>query len=204
MLRGEKMINLKCIICDMFVNEKNYSFNSEAFLVKNTMANINYCPFCGADIKYLKEDPSENLLHYEVLDEKALIIIDHAVKLEVFNAEFYAKAAELSENYDLKKLFSALSRIEMTHAKIHRKIGGFKELPSLRQLDYTKYTEFELLDMAVKREEHAVSYYNKYYNDIKSTNIKKIFDSLKEVETDHIALNQYKKSEIYKNKEGIL
>ncbi len=192
------MINLKCIVCDMFVNEKNYNFNSEAFLIKNTANDIIYCPFCGAGKDYLKEDPAENILRYDAdaLDEKSGQILDHAVKLEVFNGEFYLKASELCEDEDVKKLFAALSRIEMTHAKIHQKLAGIKELPVLRQLDYTKYSEYELLEMAVKREEHAVNYYKKYYNDITSVNIKKIFDSLSEVERDHISLNQHKQSEV--------
>lgn len=44
---------LRCPICGMIINDKNYNFNENAFLMKNTKNNILYCPFCGVDAAYL-------------------------------------------------------------------------------------------------------------------------------------------------------
>lgn len=183
------MSKLICVICGMEINKMNYSFNKEAFIQVNSPDNIKFCPFCGAITDYLIEDGKE--LNYDEvnLDSNALTIIDHAVKLEIFNGDFYKKASKITKNYEIKKMFEALSRIEFMHARIHKKIGGFKIDPVLRDMDYSKYDSDEvLLDMACKREKHAVEYYHKYEKDIEDKVIKKVFEVLSSVEKEHIEL----------------
>lgn len=180
---------IKCPICGMIINENNYNFNESAFLNKNEKENIIYCPFCGVSSEYL--DDSKEYLNQSVLiqDENIKMILDHAMKLEVFNYEFYEKASELAKDSEIKKLFMALSKIELMHAKIHQKLGNFNELPKLTPLDYSKYNdESTLLKMAVKREEHAVKYYERYAPIIKNEIVSEILNALKKVETEHILL----------------
>ncbi|MBC2580104.1 ferritin family protein [Clostridium sp. DJ247] len=183
------MSKLICVVCGMEINKVNYSFNKEAFAQVNSPDNIKFCPFCGAVADYLIEDGRE--LNYDEvnLNDNALTIIDHAIKLEIFNGDFYKKASKIVKNHETKKMFEALSRIEFMHARIHKKIGGFKVDPVLRDMDYSKYdSDKVLLDMACKREKHAVEYYHKYEKDIEDETIKKVFEVLSSVEKEHIEL----------------
>ncbi|WP_123052711.1 ferritin family protein [Clostridium sp. JN-1] len=185
------MKTLVCVICGMQINDKNYSLNKEAFLSSNTKENIKFCPFCGAPIEYLKEDGEELQYDRNKLDDNALKIIDHAVKLEIFNGDFYKKASKLAKDSKVRDMFNDLSKIEYMHARIHKAIGGFKEEPVLRDMDYSKYdTDEILLEMACKREKHAVEYYEKYSKEINDDIIKQVFKALSKVEKGHIELTE--------------
>lgn len=175
-----------CLLCGMEVNDKNYDFNKDAFLNKNTLGSIYYCPFCGADKKYMNEKYD---LNKKLWNENTFKILDHAVKLELFNGDFYKQASVMAEAEEIKKRFEALGRIEMFHAKIHKKLGDFKEMPVLSKVSYSKYDSDEaLLELARKKEEHAVAYYEKYKKDLKDKNLVKIFEALADVEKGHIIL----------------
>lgn len=183
------MSKLVCLVCGMEINEKNYNFNKEAFVQANHIDEIKFCPFCGAPIEFLEKGGKILEYNRNNLNDNSLKIIDHAVKLEVFNGDFYKKASLLAKNERVKKMFEALSRIEYMHARVHKIIGGFKEDPIIRDMDYSKYDSDEiLLEMACKRERHAVEYYAKYEKEIQDENIKKIFRVLSEVEEQHIQL----------------
>ena len=187
------MSGLICVICGMAVNSKNHEFNKEAFINSNDIDNIKFCPFCGAPLEYLVKDGKELTFDKSKLCNNVLKIIDHAVKLETFNGDFYKKASVLAKEQKVKKMFEALSRIEFMHARIHKKIGGFSEDPVLRDMDYSKYDKDEiLLEMACKREKHAVEYYEKYGKEIDDENIRKIFKALSGVEEEHIELTTKK------------
>lgn len=182
------MKKLVCAICGMEINDKNYNFNSAAFLNENSMDNIKYCPFCGVKSNFISEQGKMIDIDRNTLDKNAIKIIDHAVKLEIFNGDFYKEASMLAEKPELKKMFKALSVIEYTHARIHKYLAGIFQDPVLSKLDYSKYNDDMLLDTARKREIHAVEYYKRYRNSINSPVIKSIFDALAEVETAHIEL----------------
>lgn len=183
------MISMKCLVCGKAVNENNYNFNNEAFISKNEKYKIIYCPFCGASsIYFSKENEVYNVKPSE-LKESTLKIIDHAVKLEIFNGDFYLKAAETCNSNNLKAMFKALSNVEYEHAKIHMRLGGFNEKPILMDMDYSRYdTDDKLLKAASMREEHAVKYYNKYSREVNNEVLSKIFKILCDVEKMHIQL----------------
>ena len=173
----------------MDINEKNYNFNELAFSNKNSIDNIIYCPFCGVGKKYLSEDDEIVEVESSLLDENALKILDHAVKLELFNGDFYNIAAHMAKSDRVKKTFEALSRIEIIHSKVHQRLGGFKKAPNLSKISYDKYnSDSALLGLAKQKEEHAVSYYEKYKNEIKDNNLLEIFEALADVEREHIIL----------------
>lgn len=183
------MVKMTCVICGVEINEKNYNFNKEAFINSNSNEKIMCCPFCGAPMEYLIENGEEIKYDRNKLDENALKIIDHAVKLEVFNGDFYKKASDMAKDENVKNMFKALSSIEYMHARIHKKIAGIKEMPVLRNMDYSKYsTDEALLAVACQREKHAVEYYKKYGKEIHEENIVKIFNVLSKVEEEHIVL----------------
>jgi rubrerythrin len=186
------MKELFCKVCGMIINEKNYDVNGKAIPKENSINEILYCPFCGARIEYLVENKDE-IYNVDVseLDEKTITILDHAVKLEVFNGDFYKQAAIMVDNENIKKMFEGLSRIEYVHARIHQRLGGFKELPTLTKIDYKRYdTDNKLLELAAKREEHAVQYYKKYSKEVSSNVIVEVFNALSIVETDHVHLSR--------------
>ncbi|WP_346928819.1 ferritin family protein [Clostridium sp.] len=180
---------MKCKICGMNINEKNYDFNSFAFLNINSIDNIVYCPFCGVSSIYLSNSDKVIEVDSKNLDENTLKILDHAVKLEIFNGEFYKEAAKTAKSEKISKAFQALSKIEIFHSKVHMGLGGFTKTPTLSKINYDKYDSDEaLLKLAKEREEHAVYYYERYKNEVCDENVKKVFEALIEVEKDHIDL----------------
>lgn len=188
---------MKCKICGMNINEKNYDFNSFAFLNKNSINNIVYCPFCGVSSVYLNNSNEIIEIENKKLNENTLKILDRAVKLEIFNGEFYKEAAKKAEKEEISKAFTALSQIEIFHSKVHMRLGGFSKTPVLTKINYDRYdSDEELLQLANEREEHAVYYYEKYKNEVCDENLKKVFEALIEVEKDHINLT-YEYNKIY-------
>nr|WP_246582743.1 metal-iron-binding protein [Clostridium mobile] len=180
-----------CSICGMIINEKNSSFNKEAFEKKNTLEDIKHCPFCGVDKKYIGDEKEVELINKKIegLSSDALKILDHATKLEVFNGDFYKKASLIAKDKKIKDMFEALANIEYMHARVHKTLGGFKELPKLRDMDYSKYNSDDILiKIANKREQHAVHYYTKYYSVLNSKTLEDIFNAFISVEKDHINL----------------
>ncbi|MBE6064104.1 ferritin family protein [Clostridium cochlearium] len=186
------MMKYFCKVCGMIINENNFNYNKEAFIDKNTMENIIRCPFCGASEEYII-NRSEEFLNKKIegIDKETNKILDHAMKLEVFNGDFYRQASLLAKDINLKEMFKALSNIEYMHARIHKSLIGIEKLPNLREMDYSKYHSDEILvQMANKREKHAVQYYRKYYNDLCNDKIREIFDVLSLVEKEHIELTK--------------
>lgn len=85
-----------CEICGMLISEKNFNCNKETFIERNTMENIIKCPFCGANKNYLLEK-------VENVNESTSKILDYAMKLEVFNGDFYREASLISRGFKFKK-----------------------------------------------------------------------------------------------------
>lgn len=178
---------LICKICGMKVNENNIEINKEAFINRDVF----HCPFCGVKEEYLEEEGRPLWEKEIILSEEETKIIDHAMKLEIFNGDFYKIASDMSKDKRIKKIFIGLSNIEYTHANIHRKILGKAELPKLSFMDYSKYeTEYKLIEQANIREHHAVSYYEKYEKKIKNEKVVEILRALGKVEIEHILLTQ--------------
>lgn len=180
---------MKCKICGMEINERNYNYNELAFTNKNSINNIIYCPFCGVSERYLSKNDEIITVESNLLSENALKILDHAVKLELFNGDFYNAAARMSKSDEVKKIFEALSKIEIFHSKIHQRLGGFTKTPNLNKVNYDKYdNDNALLELAKQKEEHAVGYYEKYKNEVNDNNLFEIFEALADVEREHIIL----------------
>ncbi len=180
---------MKCQICGMNINEKNYDFNEFALLQKNSIDHIIYCPFCGVSSVYLSENNEIITIDSTTLDEDTLKILDHAVKLEMFNGDFYSKASKMAKDEGISKLFESLSKIEIFHAKVHMRLAGLTKNVKLSAINYDKYdSDNALLELAMQKEEHAVSYYERYKNKIQDVNLIRVFEALIEVEKDHINL----------------
>jgi rubrerythrin len=189
-MEGEDFVRLLCCICGIEINSKNMNVNGAAFMDANNEEAIKYCPFCGATKQYLLEEcDNHEFYKCDDLDSSTLRILDHAVKLELFNADFYRKAALLAVDIGIKEMFSDLARIEYIHAKVHLRLGGFTEVPKLADISYDRYdNDTSLLDQARLREKHAIDYYRKNMNSVCSEDIKRVLKMLEAVEKSHITL----------------
>lgn len=185
----------KCSICGMNINSNSYALNSYSFLEKNQKNRIINCPFCGVGKIFLDEEKALLQTDTKNLDEESLKVLDHAMKLEVFNGEFYEEASKLAKDEEVKLTFKALKNIEFMHAKIHKRLGGFDNLPKLHKPDYTRLnTDNLLLEEAHKREEHAISFYKKNSKKVSDYIVKDVFKALSDVEEQHkIITNRYSK-----------
>ena len=180
------MKKLKCLICGMNINDNGYDLNNGSFIEKNEKGRIINCPFCGVGKMYLDREKEIYKVENKSLDIQSLQVLDHAMKLEVFNGEFYEEARKLATDDEAKKIFKELSNIEFMHAKIHKRLGGFENLPKLHRPDYTRYNTDKLLfEQAYKREEHAILFYKRNSDKISSNVIKEVFNALSDVEKQH-------------------
>ncbi|MBZ9688372.1 ferritin-like domain-containing protein [Clostridium estertheticum] len=180
---------MKCLICGMNINVNNFNVNNEGLLEENESEHIKYCPFCGVSSNYLIPEGEIYKVPAESLDENTIIILDHAMKLEIFNSEFYKAAVKLSHSLAVKETFQALSKIEYMHAIVHQKLGGFKQIPVLVNIDYSKHkSDKSLMDLAESREIHAAMFYEKQGKKVNNSIVKQVFRALSEVERDHIQI----------------
>ncbi len=186
------MKKLRCVICGMIINDKNYNYNEKSFINSNDKEKYIKCPFCGVSKKYLKENGDLWKVGVNRLDEKTIRILDKATKLEVFNGEFYKEATKLAKDKKISRMFKDLSNVEMTHARVHKRLGSFDKLPKLRKPDYSKRLNSDnlLVEEANKREKHAVAFYSKYMDDVCCDVVKEVFGALSEVEQEHIDLTK--------------
>ncbi|WP_051531587.1 ferritin family protein [Clostridiisalibacter paucivorans] len=182
-------INKKCMLCNMKINKNNYNINKMSFLHQNNLDDSMFCPFCGAPSEYIA-GPSDNLDIWNMqLDNNTLDILDKAMKLEMFNYEFYREAEKLAQSQNLIYMFNALGNIEFMHAKIHKRLFGHKDLPILHKPNYEKYDSDEkLLKQAWLREEHAIKFYKRYYDNLCNDKLRDIFNVLIGVEQQHMVL----------------
>lgn len=179
----------KCMICGIELDASKYEVNKAALLKVNEENNIMVCPFCGVEEKYISNDGSMYFDKIKELDERTKKILENAMKLEIFNSDYYKVAAEMAQALELKTMFSDLSKIELMHAMIHKRLAGINVLPKLNKLDYSKLDSDTLLIKNAKiREEHAIAYYNKYAAEISNIYVLEIIEALSSVEKDHIKM----------------
>ncbi|KNF07912.1 rubrerythrin [Gottschalkia purinilytica] len=180
------MSKFKCLICGMTINLESYGLNSNTFIKRNQKDNIINCPFCGVGKIYLGDEKDIYEVDNSNLDTKTLKVLDNAMKFEVFNGEFYEEASKLAKDKAVRELFKDLKNIEFMHARIHKRLGGFENLPKLHKPDYTRHnTDKLLLEEAQKREEHAIAFYKKNSEIVCSDIIRDIFQALSDVEKQH-------------------
>lgn len=183
------MSELRCLICGMRIKSNSYDFNSYSFMEKNEKGRIINCPFCGVGKIYLDNEKKIYEVDNLNLDKESLKILDHAMKLEVFNGEFYEEASKLANDEEVKQTFKDLMNIELMHARIHKRLGGFESLPKLHRPDYSKYnTDRLLLEQAHKREEHAILFYKAKSDMVSNNIIKEVFSALSDVEKQHMII----------------
>ena len=146
------------------------------------------CPFCGADIKYIKE-AKDAVVDFDVgLSEKDMENAKHALQVEISNAAFYSCAAKKTDDEEGKLLFKALRKVEAEHASVWRKILKMDSMPGGTDSCSTDNTEN--LEESHSRETRAIEFYTKAAAESENPRVKEIFRAFVEVETDHLKLSE--------------
>lgn len=150
---------------------------------------ITNCPFCGAHSKYMiriSEWKDENIgVEFGELSKEN---IEKALDVEIGNASFYKYAAENGQSEEAKGIFKRLSKVETEHAEVFAKLLKI-EVPSLIKIE-SKPTDEENFKESLKRESAAVEHYLKSAKEAEEPRVKEIFETLIEVESDHLALDK--------------
>jgi len=146
------------------------------------------CPFCGAKKENIKEAKLAEVNFNVDLNEKDLANAKHALQVEVSNAAFYFCAAAKTDDEEGKLLFKALGKVEAEHAAIWRKILKLDKVPEGHEECFA--VNKENLEESHKREERAIEFYKKAAEESENKRVKKIFEVLVEVETDHLKLSE--------------
>jgi len=146
------------------------------------------CPFCGAHKQYIKEVKNAKVNFNVELNEKDKANAEHALQVEVSNAEFYVCAAAKTDDPEGKLLFKALGKIEAEHAAIWRKILKLSSVPKGNETCHA--ANKENLEESHAREVRAIDFYRNSANESKNDKIKQLFEALVEIETDHLHLSE--------------
>jgi rubrerythrin len=149
------------------------------------------CPFCGAPEGYFI--PAENWNPEKYIFEISNVSranLEAALKLELNNTEFYLcamnAAKESGDEYGYAK-FKALKKVEKEHAEAIVKLLKIKE-PPLKNIpcsnDFKNNTQ-----EGWERENRAIKAYAKFAKEAPELQLKQFFESLVEIETDHLELH---------------
>jgi rubrerythrin len=142
------------------------------------------CPFCGAHGKYIVEANRAVVSFDVILNDTDRENVRHALDVEVSNSTFYAKASKASQSNEIKLLFKALSKIEVEHAAIWRKILKLDQVPVGNDECFS--TDNENLHESHTRETRAIDFYKKAASVSQNARVRMIFNSLIEIESDHL------------------
>jgi len=149
------------------------------------------CPFCGAPKWYLipaeEWNSSEYVFEISDISKKNL---EAALELELSNTAFYLCAMNAAkangDEYGYAK-FKVLKKVENEHAETIGKLLKIKE-PLLKSIpcskDFKKNTE-----EGWEREDRAIKAYAKFAKAAPELQLRQFFESLVEIEKDHLELH---------------
>ncbi len=146
------------------------------------------CPFCGAHKPHIKEASQAQAVFDLELNDTDKANAEHALEVEVSNAAFYGCASESSEDEYARLLFKALKKVEAEHASIWKKILKLESVPEGNET--CKNTNSENLAESKARETRAIEFYKKAAQEAQNPRIKEIFESLVEIEKDHLVFSE--------------
>jgi len=114
--------------------------------------------------------------------------LEKALQLEVNNKAFYADASARADLVELQGIFKNLSKIEGEHASTIRKM--LKVEPPAPEDDRKSASDsiHDNLEAAREREIFASSFYAQAAGEAVEERVKKVFNTLSEIESDHIQL----------------
>lgn len=149
-----------------------------------------HCPFCGAHQEHMvsaAEWVDENETISE-LSEKSRANLVQALQLEVNNKAFYADASAKSSRIELQGIFKNLSKIEGEHASTIKKMLKVEPPEPEEGRKNASENLHENLEAALERERFASSFYAQAAGEATDERVRKVFNTLSEIESDHIQL----------------
>lgn len=154
------------------------------------------CPFCGAHEQFLKAVDNEELhiLRRDSISKRSMGNIKTAIQLEVDNAGFYFGAASKTEDENWEETFERLGEIEKEHAEALSKLGDVEER-EVPEVESSSDLAGNLRD-SHRREERAIEAYRKFAEEASEDEVQKFFDSLVEIENDHLGFSERKLKEM--------
>ena len=149
------------------------------------------CPFCGALGYYFIPAEEWNPAEYKLkISDISKANLKAALELELSNTTFYLCAMNMAkangDEYAYAK-FKALKKVENEHADAILKYLKIEQ-PQLKKVtcskDYEKNTK-----EGWERENRAIKAYAKFAEEAPELQLKQFFESLVEIETDHLELH---------------
>jgi rubrerythrin len=158
------------------------------------------CPFCGALQKYLLLASSTGFEWKTMFDVELSEIsrnnMKRTLELEIDNATFYLCVAKTSKSEEIKAMFKILSKVEKEHAEIASKILKL-EMPAIEfKPGVCSQDDRKSIEESLEREKRAVRLYTEFLGQAQEPRLKEIFQSLVEIESDHISLDKAKLEKI--------
>lgn len=155
------------------------------------------CPFCGVSPRKLVlahdwEEENSGI----ILSEKSRKNLQDALQLELSNTAFYFCAADKLANKETAKMFKGLAKVEREHASIFRKLLKLETVPEIKE--DCPADPAECIEQSYQRENRAVAFYSKALAEATEARIREIFESIMNVEKDHIALDEEMKKKFEK------
>lgn len=148
------------------------------------------CPFCGAYEKFIVEAKDYRETFDVELNEKDKANAEHALEVEISNAEFYFCASAKAKDDETKNLFKALAKVEAEHASIWKKILKLDKVDISKESDECSTENKENLQESHDREDKAITFYAQAAAESENPRLRQIFGALVQVETDHLKLSE--------------
>jgi rubrerythrin len=147
------------------------------------------CPWCGAYENFMVEAKDYKETFDVILNETDMKNVEHALEVEISNAEFYFCAAEKSDDDESRQLFKALGKVEAEHASIWTKILK-KPKQAIGKSASCSITSKDNLLESHNREDRAINFYKKAAAESTDKRVKMLFAAIVQVETDHLQLSE--------------
>ena len=154
------------------------------------------CPFCGALQKHLILASStafdwKGMFDVE-LSEASRENVKKTLELEIDNATFYLCVSKTSKSEEVRSMFKILSKVEKEHAEIASKLLKL-EMPAVEfKPSVCSQDDRKSVEESLEREKRAVRLYTEFLAKTQEPRLKEIFQSLIEIESDHISLDKAK------------
>jgi rubrerythrin len=145
------------------------------------------CPYCGSAGEFLVPlaewvDENRTLGELSVVSRDNL---ERALQLEVDNGPFYTEAAEHADTDELQGAFKYLSKIELEHAAVIRKMLK-RDLPAPSSGRPRAVADTDTnLTVARQLERDAIAFYALAAVEAVEDRVGRVFRALVEVESDH-------------------
>jgi rubrerythrin len=155
------------------------------------------CPFCGVTPRKLVlahdwEEENDNV----VLTDISRKNLEDALQLELSNTAFYFCAADKLTNKEASKMFKGLAKVEREHANVFFKLLKLDKMPEVKE--DCPADPAECIEDSYRREVRAVDFYAKALSEATEPRLRVVFESIMNVEKDHIALDTEMKQKFEK------